>query len=62
MAEKLLSLKELCDWLEVSASTVYNWRVRGDGPRGYRVGRSLRFKASEVEQWLEQRADPASAA
>jgi hypothetical protein len=33
------------------------WRHRGEGPRGYRVGRHVRYRRSSVEAWLEEQAD-----
>ena len=38
----------------VSAQTIYDLRSQGRGPRGFRVGRELRFRVSEVEAWLER--------
>jgi predicted DNA-binding transcriptional regulator AlpA len=36
----------------VPAQTIYDLRSQGRGPRGFRVGRELRFRISEVEAWL----------
>jgi excisionase family DNA binding protein len=51
---QVLSLSELCAHLHVSAQTIYDLRSQGRGPRGFRVGRELRFRISEVEAWLER--------
>ena len=51
----VLSLTELCAQLRVSPQTLYDLRSQGRGPRGFRVGRELRFRASEVEAWLSRR-------
>ena len=32
--------------------TLYDLRSQGRGPRGFRVGRELRFRVGEVEAWL----------
>lgn len=50
--EQILSLSELCAYLHVSAQTIYDLRSQGRGPRGFRVGRELRFRISEIEDWL----------
>jgi excisionase family DNA binding protein len=50
--EQVLSLSELCAHLQVSAQTIYDLRSQGRGPRGFRVGRELRFRISEIEAWL----------
>lgn len=55
--EKLLTVGELADWLGVPVRTVYEWRYRGEGPRGYKVGRHVRYRRQLVEQWLEEHAD-----
>lgn len=55
--EQLLSIRELASRLNVPLSTVYGWRYKGSGPRGFRVGRHVRFRWSDVEKWLEEHAD-----
>ncbi|RZB21017.1 excisionase, partial [Micrococcus luteus] len=32
-------------------ATVYNWRTSGYGPRGFRVGKYLRYRLADVEAW-----------
>ncbi|MFJ9121753.1 helix-turn-helix domain-containing protein [Streptomyces sp. NPDC102394] len=36
-----------------SVETVYQWRRKGTGPRGFRVGRHLRFDPEDVSVWVE---------
>ena len=50
--ETALSLKELAAQLQVSTQTLYDLRSQGRGPTGYRVGRHLRFRQSEIDAWL----------
>lgn len=57
VAEEWLSSQELADELKVPVSTVHAWRYRHRAPRAYTIGRYLRFKRSDVDRWLEQRAD-----
>lgn len=45
----VLSLSELCAQLQVSAQTIYDLRSQGRGPRGFRVGRELRFRVGGHE-------------
>ena len=54
LIEQVLSLSELCAHLQVTAQTIYDLRSQGRGPKGFRVGRELRFRISEVEAWLER--------
>lgn len=50
--EPALSLQQLAEELHVSAQTIYDLRSQGRGPTGFRVGRHLRFRKSEIGAWL----------
>jgi excisionase family DNA binding protein len=52
--ESILTLSELAARLGVSAQTIYDLRSQGRGPRGFRIGRELKFRASEVDTWLRR--------
>lgn len=52
MAEKLLTLAEVAELLSVPVGTLYSWRHRGEGPRGYKMGRHVRYSRASVESWL----------
>jgi excisionase family DNA binding protein len=52
LVDGVLSLSDLCAQLQVSAQTIYDLRSQGRGPRGFRVGRELRFRVSEIDAWL----------
>lgn len=51
--DRLLTAKELADYLAVPLATVYRWRSHGVGPRGFRVGRHVRFQWVDVQDWVE---------
>ena len=53
--DRLLSVKELADYLEVPVKTIYTWRHRNTGPKGFRVGKHLRFRWHDVQAWVAQR-------
>lgn len=55
----VVTLSELAAHLRVSVQTLYDLRSQGRGPWGFRVGRELRFRLAEVEEWLArlERAD-----
>lgn len=55
--EPLMSPYEVASYLGVPLRTVYRWRTRGEGPRGYRVGRHVRYRIADVERWLEGHRD-----
>lgn len=50
----VLALSQLAAQLGVTVQTLYDLRSQGRGPRGFRVGRELRFRVSEVDAWLAQ--------
>jgi excisionase family DNA binding protein len=52
-----MSPKQLADFLGLPLATLRKWRVTGTGPRGYRVGKHVRYKPADVELWLADRAD-----
>lgn len=55
--EKLLSPPELAELLkDVPEKTLADWRSRGVGPKFVRVGRFVRYRPADVEEWLEERA------
>ena len=56
MPEEIYSTSELAEMLGVPVSTVYRWNTLGTGPRPLRVGKHCRYRARDVDTWLEQRA------
>jgi excisionase family DNA binding protein len=54
LVDGVVSLTELCTQLQVGAQTIYDLRSQGRGPRGFRVGRELRFRVSEIDAWLSR--------
>lgn len=48
LAQQILTLAEP----HVPVQTIYDLRTQGRGPRGFRVGRQLRFRLSEIDAWL----------
>ncbi len=53
--DQLLTVEDLAEYLDVPVATVYAWRHRRQGPPGFRVGRHLRFRWSDVERWIDER-------
>ncbi|GHF03044.1 hypothetical protein GCM10018772_29820 [Streptomyces fumanus] len=44
-----------------SVETVYQWRRKGTGPRGFRIGQHLRFDPDDVRAWVESQITGAAA-
>ncbi len=55
--EPLVSLQEVAEYLGVPAGTIYGWRYRREGPKGFKVGQAVRYRWSDVERWLREQAD-----
>ncbi len=53
--DRLLSVAELADYLEVPVKTIYTWRQHNTGPQGFRVGKHLRFRWRDVQAWVADR-------
>jgi excisionase family DNA binding protein len=52
MTERLLTARELGELLGFAPATIVDWAEAGKVP-AFKVGGRLRFRASEVEAWLE---------
>ncbi|MET7908637.1 helix-turn-helix transcriptional regulator [Streptomyces avermitilis] len=44
-----------------SVETVYQWRRKRVGPRGFRVGRHVRYDPEDVRAWVKSRMEGAAA-
>lgn len=55
-ADELLTMQEVADVVRVPVATLRYWRHLGIGPRGFRIGRSVRYWRTEVFHWLEQQS------
>jgi predicted DNA-binding transcriptional regulator AlpA len=52
-AEPLMSMQEVASLLKMpSVGTLRNWRASGYGPPGFRVGRYVRYRRSDVLAWI----------
>lgn len=54
--DEMLTLKEVATMLRVPEATVRYWRHLSKGPRGFRIGRSVRYWRTEVALWLEEQS------
>ncbi|MGW3241856.1 helix-turn-helix domain-containing protein [Streptomyces sp. NPDC001070] len=60
LPERYLTPVDLADLLGVPVETVYQWRRKHTGPRGFRVGRHLRFDPEDVRVWVESQMERAA--
>lgn len=59
MAEPMLTAQEVADYLVVPVATLYAWRHKGEGPKGARIGRHLRFRQADVDRWVQSQMQDA---
>lgn len=53
--DRLLTVEDLAEYLGVPVATLYAWRYQHQGPRGFRVGRHLRYRWTDIEEWISDR-------
>jgi excisionase family DNA binding protein len=58
LADPLWTTADVAEFLSVPVQTIYDWRTRGYGPPGFRLGKHLRFRESDVFAWLDRMTRP----
>jgi excisionase family DNA binding protein len=58
----LLTPEEVSDFLKVPVRTLYSQRYRKVGPPAIRVGRHLRYRRRDIEEWLTARTSVGASA
>ncbi len=53
--QRLLTVEEIADYLQVKPSTIYQWTHQGFIPH-VKLGNRVRFRLSQVDKWVERRA------
>ncbi|MFJ8186483.1 helix-turn-helix transcriptional regulator [Streptomyces sp. NPDC096105] len=62
LPDRYLTPEDLVRLFELpSVETVYQWRRKRMGPRGFRVGRHLRYDPAEAQAWVRSRTERAAA-
>lgn len=51
-AERLWTIEDVSAYLVVPVGTLYQWRVRGEGPPCRRLGKHLRYEPAVVRAWF----------
>lgn len=55
--DELLTITEVAAIVRAPVATLRYWRHLGTGPRGFRVGRGVRYWHREVLDWLRKQSD-----
>ncbi|MBA2313183.1 MAG: helix-turn-helix domain-containing protein [Actinobacteria bacterium] len=53
LRDDVVSVDEVSRRLDIPKTTLYGWRHKGKGPRSHRVGKHLRYRWSDVLEWLD---------
>lgn len=49
-----LTLAELCEELQISRSTFYDWRAKGRAPRCFKLPNGdLRIRRDHLDRWID---------
>jgi excisionase family DNA binding protein len=59
--DRLLTTRQLAEYLAVPVATLYGWRHEGAGPPGFRVGKHIRRRWADVGRWIRDRVRDAEA-
>jgi excisionase family DNA binding protein len=54
--DPLLTIEEVSEYLRTPVKTLYDWRYKHVGPKAMLIGRALRYRASDLNAWLDQQA------
>jgi predicted DNA-binding transcriptional regulator AlpA len=50
---EILYTEELAARLRRPKATLRYWRVNGEGPRSFKLGHRIAYKAEDVDAWIE---------
>ncbi len=56
MNDKMLTINDVAEYLDIPKATLHAWSSRGIGPKRYKVGRHLRYRRVDVDAWVDQQA------
>lgn len=54
LRDDVVTIDEVARRLELPKKTLYNWRYKGIGPLSHRIGKHLRYRWSDVLEWLDR--------
>jgi excisionase family DNA binding protein len=58
MTERLLTARQVAEFFDVTPETVLRWRRERGLPFVLLTSRAIRFRESDLDAWIEQRAAP----
>ena len=55
--QNLLRPEETAQALSTSLRTLARWRSSGDGPPWFQVGRSVFYRTTDIQEWVDQQLE-----
>jgi len=52
---RLLDVEEAAEYLGLSKSTLNKWRCHGGGPQFIKMGRAIRYRISDLDDFVDSR-------
>ncbi|UJW35082.1 helix-turn-helix domain-containing protein [Saccharothrix sp. AJ9571] len=52
MNARLWTIDDVADYLGIPKNTLYQWRTKGYGPAGKRIGKHVRYQPEDVTAWV----------
>ena len=52
-SNRLITPEELAEAIGIPMKRLYTWRLKGVGPTYVKVGHNLRYRSSDIEDWLD---------
>ena len=53
--QSFLTTEQAAEYLQLQRNTLEAWRCRGGGPRFLKLGRSVRYRQADLDEWIESR-------
>lgn len=50
-----LSAKAAATYLGITPLTLIKWRMAGRGPHYFKLGRNVRYRINDLNEWIEER-------
>ncbi|MEV6226948.1 helix-turn-helix domain-containing protein [Saccharopolyspora shandongensis] len=57
MIRNLWGIEDVSNYLGIPVGTLYQWRSRGYGPAGRKIGKYVRYKPDDVERWFDAQTE-----
>lgn len=52
--DPVITIAEIAAWLQLAEPTLHRWVTEGKFPKGFKLGRTTRWKMSVVQAWIDR--------